>query len=605
MGGIVGFSQNAALTVSGCTNKKAISGRSIGSNNMGVGGILGSSHNDSNANRKITIVGCTNSGKLTVDPNSGATYVGGIAGRLHKLGFIDILDCTNTGIVDAPNQVLSSYGGASGIVGGFTTPHNGFEGEWNIKNCTNSASITGNASTGGIVGCSLQVNAGIDMLVANCVNSGSVTSKGMWAGGIIGSFGLENGAANDFDSLTVRGCVNSGAVTAKWEAAGIVANMNAVAGTTRIADCANSGAIVTNDTASTWKTAGIVFFGKNTVSVEGCLNTGSLGAGGGAIVPTHSGQEITNLTTSKNTYSNSGSFAGGTQVSTSVANSTLSTMQASAQKPDYVDLKAAIAEADAKVSTDYTSSSWSNMQSALTSARAALSSTKQLTVDQSAASLSAAIAELVMADIDFSQLEAKIKSAEALDQNKFSVVSRIKLNDAIAEAKKSLTAATQAAVNEAISTLSTVISSLKAGPTSAVDYCELKFWIEDAESLLAEDYTEKSFKAMTDKLTLAKAAETETNQKKVNEASEALMKAIKALVLAPVKEQEPTVEQGDQSANDSVEATEPIETSAPETNAPTDAAEESGGCKSAISTSAVVLTLASLGAALKFRKKED
>ncbi len=608
VGGIVGIIKNTSFTISGCSNTKAISGRSLSGTNMGVGGIVGASNYGKAADKKLLINECSNSGALALCDSAddqGASYVGGMIGRVHLMGLFDVLGCKNSGNINVPNQTNSQYGGTGGIVGGFTDL-NSVDAVWNIKNCSNSAQIIGNASTGGIIGVTLKIDAPLDFLVSNYVNSGAVTSVSIFAGGIMGMYGSLLQGQNRFDSLTFRNCSNSGSVTAAWEAAGIIANMNVPNGTTLVQNCANSGALASKDATGAWKTAGIIYKCQNTAIVKDCVNTGTLGEGGGPIAPVRDGQTIAKLTTAGNTYSNNVSTTHGTVVSAATATTSVNSINSTASKPDFTEVNAAITLANSKVEADYTEESWAKLESALTKASTALNTTKQLEADAAAVELNGAIASLVRADLNFTSLKAKIAEAEGLDLNKYSIATRAVLNDSIAAAKKALAAIDQETINAARDALAQTMSSLKTSKIAlAADHSVLNYWIKEAESLTKEDYTEKTWNAMTEKLTIAKAAQSETNQQEVNAAADVLKAAIQALKKAPVKIESDEEDKTDQTdSTDATDQTEAVDD--PITDVPTEPAEEESGCGSAITATAVVsCVLISLGAGIAFKKKED
>ena len=150
-------------TVRNCHNHATVSGTSYN-----IGGIVGAAYYD---NEGMTIEGCTNDGAI-----SGTYAVGGIAG-------------------------LSAA---------------------EVKNCSNSATVTGNGtSVGGVIG--EQQNAGS---ITGCTNTGDVTNKteAYGNGGIVGWIRY-TGTADNYPNkniITVSGCENRGSISGGNDAGGIV-----------------------------------------------------------------------------------------------------------------------------------------------------------------------------------------------------------------------------------------------------------------------------------------------------------------------------------------------------------------------------------------------
>lgn len=150
-------------TVRNCHNHATISGTA-----HNAGGIVGAAYYD---NEGMTIEGCTNDGAV-----SGTYAVGGIAG-------------------------LSAA---------------------EVKNCSNSAAVTGNGtSVGGVIG--EQQNAGN---ITGCTNTGNVTNntEAYGNGGIVGWIRYSGGTTNypHMNTITVSGCENHGTVSGGNDAGGIV-----------------------------------------------------------------------------------------------------------------------------------------------------------------------------------------------------------------------------------------------------------------------------------------------------------------------------------------------------------------------------------------------
>ena len=150
-------------TVRNCHNHATVSGTSYN-----IGGIVGAAYYD---NEGMTIEGCTNDGAI-----SGTYAVGGIAG-------------------------LSVAA---------------------VKNCSNSATVTGNGtSVGGVIG--EQQNAGS---ITGCTNTGNVVNntEAYGNGGIVGwiRYSGDPAAYPNKSIITVSGCENRGSVSGGNDAGGIV-----------------------------------------------------------------------------------------------------------------------------------------------------------------------------------------------------------------------------------------------------------------------------------------------------------------------------------------------------------------------------------------------
>lgn len=139
---------------------------------------------------------------------NGTSYnIGGIVGAAYYNNEgMAIEGCTNDGAVNGTYAV-------GGIVGLSAAE---------VKNCSNSATVTGNGSSiGGVVG--EQQNAGN---VTGCTNTGDVKNNttAYGNGGIIGWIRYSGGSANypNMNIITVSGCENRGSVTGGNDAGGIV-----------------------------------------------------------------------------------------------------------------------------------------------------------------------------------------------------------------------------------------------------------------------------------------------------------------------------------------------------------------------------------------------
>ena len=184
VGGIFGYLDwNATLTAS--TNTGAIAASAASR----VGGIVGYLNNTA-----CTLSRLENKGEV-----HGGAYVGGIVG--HGNGHIE--NCDNYGAVYAnkPNLYDLALGGIAGTA-------------WSVKYCTNEGGIYGEKGNGvgGIVGIYLESDSAIEFV--DCTNNGNISTKdSSLVGGVLGSLVRKTSGK----LVTVKGCGNSGKITAAVE----------------------------------------------------------------------------------------------------------------------------------------------------------------------------------------------------------------------------------------------------------------------------------------------------------------------------------------------------------------------------------------------------
>ena len=214
-GGITAYSRQGSSVIN-CDNHGSISGGSVDNNGStdtnkmrGVGGVIGTIHNNSTNNVNIKIENCNNFGTVHNDYQA----VGGIAGLI---------------LSNAHKTALT--------------------GELTIKNCTNSGEISGGKSfVGGIIGVMNNVNIVID----NCKNleGGNVTGT-CFVGGIVGAFGYSTAVADLKTNTTISNCSNAANITATAEHTGggyRVGGITGMAYGTAVKLCTNSGTITGGD----------------------------------------------------------------------------------------------------------------------------------------------------------------------------------------------------------------------------------------------------------------------------------------------------------------------------------------------------------------------
>ena len=292
--------------------------------------------------------------------------------------------------------------------------------------------------------------------------------------------------------------------------------------------------------------------------------------------------------------------------------------------PDYTELQAAIDAADDKNEDEFTTESWAAFVEALEIANQALTSNTQATIDAAAEALAAAIDEL--AAPDYTELNAAIDAAEALDENDYTVEDWAALLEALEIVKGYLTSNTQADIEAAYEGLNDLVAEMVA-----LDRTELEAAIEAAEGKTEADYTADSWSAFAAALADAQAALTSRVQADIDAAAEALEAATAALT--PVvpddnnggNDDENNGGNGDANngngdantgnndanngGNDDANTNTDENTDTAKPEASEDAGEtdaQKGGCGSAIAASAVVVSaVLALGAGITFKKKED
>ena len=139
--------------------------------------------------------------------------------------------------------------------------------------------------------------------------------------------------------------------------------------------------------------------------------------------------------------------------------------------------------------------------------------------------------EYPIGTVDKTELEETIAETEELNEEDYTEESWAALQEAkeIYAALLKDPTATQEEIDEAVAALEEAIAALEEPP---VDKSELEKAIEKAESKKEKDYTKKSWAAMEAALKVAESvyADEDATQEEVDAATDALLKAIKALV---------------------------------------------------------------------------
>ncbi len=149
--------------------------------------------------------------------------------------------------ITVSGTIESTDGTNGGVVG---------EAYGEVRGCTSSVTITGSGRIGGIAGYS-------DLLIADCSNTGNITSTYQHAGGICG-----------WSQGDIKDCQNSGNITAKAFVGGICGNCTTAQG------CSNSGNIVSTSVSENMETNGSLAGGiAGWINwVSDCTNTGNVTA---------------------------------------------------------------------------------------------------------------------------------------------------------------------------------------------------------------------------------------------------------------------------------------------------------------------------------------
>lgn len=215
----------------------------------------------------------------------GDMHVGGIAGAC----FGTIARCSFSGQVEGSNQHVGGIAGMMALsVSGSPT----------ISYCYNTATVKGKTRVGGITGFSTQAN------VANCFNTGKVTSDGISTGGIVGFN----------DNARISNCYNTGKIDSGGDAGGIAGFSNP--STATIDKCYNTGDIY----APAGNVGGII--GKNAESiVSNCAVVCLQIRGASSFVNRIAGASLGSTSCYQNNYALSTMKVGGNTVSDNDANS--------------------------------------------------------------------------------------------------------------------------------------------------------------------------------------------------------------------------------------------------------------------------------------------
>lgn len=239
-----------------------------------------------------------------------------------------------------------------------------------------------------------------------------------------------------------------------------------------------------------------------------------------------------------------------------------------ASEEDKKALQAKIDEASALKESDYTKDSWDKMMSELEESKEllALDNPLQSAVKEQTIHMTEAMEALVKVEhsVDTTEIEKAVAEAEGLKESDYTAESWAAYQAALANARTALEAKeSQEAVDNATAALNAAKEKLVKADEQpvTVDTSSLEKAIADAKALKEADYTADSWKALQGVLTEAqKALDAKESQEAVDNATNSLNKAIKALVKknsSSVKKTDGTTNKSKTSGSDSVKTGDP------------------------------------------------
>lgn len=264
-------------TVSGCVNDTDLD---LGM--ASVGGLFQSiSCGDYDADdivEKMTISDCVNNGDVLSDYDYG---VGGIAAVILNTGHegeaLVIEECVNNG--DVTGEYL--VGGLFGYISNWRCPVT-------VARCVNTGTVAAGSTAGGIVG---EIYAQEDALeIVDCQNEGTVTADSAPAGGIAGRYFISTSSdEEEIFAPVIRDCVNRGEVLSYGGilgTGGILGSVIDAPATITIEGCVNEGSISGNGTVRAGGILGSSAFGFSELSfrITDCVNYGDISQGGSDLI---------------------------------------------------------------------------------------------------------------------------------------------------------------------------------------------------------------------------------------------------------------------------------------------------------------------------------
>ncbi len=268
-GGIIGYSEGGGSFTSD-SNSGDITGRT-------AGGILGENEDD-----HIAFRFCANTGDVKAVQDAGG-ILGYTGNKDHDKPF-EFDDCFNDGYIEASEGYA---GGIAGVVDTDSMNHR-------FAGCTNLKPVKGHLSTGGIIG-----KLGGGAFFTSCINYKEITSETTCAGGIAGYVvddgctfnecknaaeitgvqscgGIvgEAGSKSEDDAFTFTGCVNTGTVTSSTlNAGGIIGMLKTDNKNHSFSGCRNKGDINGKTTAG-----GMIGFMYGGGTITSCENRAKITA---------------------------------------------------------------------------------------------------------------------------------------------------------------------------------------------------------------------------------------------------------------------------------------------------------------------------------------
>ena len=283
IGGIVGRMESGCTGVENCVNTGDITvDNSMVQTASGIAGILQGGN----------IIGCDNSGNITVTSSEAWSYFSGI------VSFVQILDNAPTEVSDCHNtgNFEVSGAGARGLGGIAAFMHNGSKQPLLISGCTNEGSLTVTGlynksktplGVGGIFGFS-DYNQSVKNEIRNCENTGDILlEEVVFTDGYLNNLPSAGGILGRATaSMEISGCTNGGDVKSAVPAghiggiAGLAGNNISVSGNK------NSGAVTLDLSTGTYDlgstqigVAGLV----GAVTGEGSAVSGNTNSGNVAV----------------------------------------------------------------------------------------------------------------------------------------------------------------------------------------------------------------------------------------------------------------------------------------------------------------------------------
>ncbi len=550
VGGIVGFDETTTLVVDNCdttVESSVYAEFPYDGAHKGVGGIIGTSNVGS-----TEIKNCDNKGTVTLKNTGGGNsnvQVGGILGRANNLSALTVTNCTNSAAI-THDWTGAGWDGAAGIVG--TIADRSAATTYTFTNCINTGAVTTPSIAGGIFGNTIKQNhADISMSFTNCMNTGDISSSAQVAGGIAGSIFSSEYGDNAAYKLNISGCLNTGNVTSTLngensKVAGILAKYKTVKtdqvtlaseNVPTIKECVNAGTLTASKNSyrpgDTWCgiSAGILAFFCSPIQIKDCVNVGTtINNGDAQYKELHHGEfpisncvetrgngweyrlDTTLLSYSGNLYLEGTAFeaTNKTLVDSASADKAGIYAKVKAILAKGYDTTAITAEID-KMATlteaDYLVRTWTEYKASVEAAQKALDDYNkagllaryQYTLNDAELDMAAKRAALIKKVDFYAPLETAISNAEALVENNYVATTWAPLAEAKATAIAARASEDTAVRDAAIEGIEDAIAAL----VTKLD--DLKATVASTDTLVADHYIGRTWDAMQEKLTAAKA----------------------------------------------------------------------------------------------------